>query len=68
MKVPGLVKLAVALPPEVDELRIVQIGEIDVQADGGVHVRNTSEIGEIVLSKIENKGKSNRRLYFMLRP
>jgi misacylated tRNA(Ala) deacylase len=68
LKTPGFVKLAGALPPEVDELRIVQIGEIDTQADGGVHVKNTSEIGEIVVNRIENKGKSNRRLYFSLQP
>lgn len=68
LETPGFVKLAGALPPEVEELRIVKIGEIDTQADGGVHVRNTSEIGEIVVNKIENKGKSNRRLYFSLKP
>ena len=68
LKKPGFVKLADALPPAVDELRIVQIGEIDTQADGGVHVKNTSEIGEIVVNRIENKGKSNRRLYFSLKP
>jgi len=65
---PGFVKLADALPPAVAELRIVQIGSIDTQADGGVHVKNASEIGEIVVNKIENKGKSNRRLYFSLKP
>jgi len=68
LKTPGFVKLANALPPAVAELRIVQIGEIDTQADGGVHVKNTSEIGEIVVNRIENKGKSNRRLYFSLKP
>jgi misacylated tRNA(Ala) deacylase len=68
LRTPGFVKLAGALPPEVDELRIVKIGDIDTQADGGVHVGNTSEIGEIVVEKIENKGKSNRRLYFSLHP
>jgi misacylated tRNA(Ala) deacylase len=68
LRTPGFVKLAGALPPAVEELRIVQIGEIDTQADGGVHVKNTSEIGEIVVDKIENKGKSNRRLYFSLQP
>jgi len=66
LETPGFVKLADALPPAVEELRIVQIGEIDTQADGGVHVKNTSEIGEIVVNRIENKGKSNRRLYFSL--
>jgi len=68
LSTPGLVKLANALPPAVAELRIVKIGEIDTQADGGVHVKNTSEIGEIVVNRIENKGKSNRRLYFSLKP
>ncbi len=68
LRTPGFVKLADALPPEVEELRIVKIGDIDTQADGGVHVKNTSEIGEVVVNKIENKGKSNRRLYFSLRP
>jgi misacylated tRNA(Ala) deacylase len=68
LSTPGFVKLAGALPPDVAELRIVQIGDIDTQADGGVHVKNTSEIGEIVVNRIENKGKSNRRLYFSLKP
>ena len=66
MKVSGLVKLANAAPPSLDVMRIVQIGEVDTQADGGVHVANTSEIGEIVITKAENKGKSNRRLYYKL--
>ena len=61
---PGFVKLANAMPPSVDILRIVQIGDVDTQADGGVHVRNTLEIGKVVAVKTENKGKSNRRLYF----
>ena len=61
---PGFVKLANAMPPSLDVLRIVQIGNVDTQADGGVHVRNTSEIGRVVALKTENKGKSNRRLYF----
>ena len=45
-------------------LRIVQIGDVDTQADGGVHVKNTREIGRVVGVKVDNKGKSNRRLYF----
>ena len=64
MKIPGMVKLANAAPPSVDVLRIVQIGDVDTQADGGVHVRNTSEIGQVVVLRAENKGKANRRLYF----
>ena len=64
LMMPGLVKLANAAPPTLDVLRIVEIGDVDTQADGGVHVKNTREIGEIVGLRTENKGKSNRRLYF----
>jgi misacylated tRNA(Ala) deacylase len=67
LKVPGIVKLAERMPPQVKELRIVEIPSIDVQADGGPHVNNTREIGEISLVKIENKGKTQRRLYFTVK-
>lgn len=61
---PGLVKLANAMPPSLEMLRIVQIGDVDTQADGGVHVKNTGEIGRVTGLKSDNKGKNNRRLYF----
>ena len=64
---PGFVKLANAMPPSLDILRIVQIGDVDTQADGGVHVNNTQEIGKVQGLRAENKGKSNRRLYFTVR-
>ena len=66
LKIPGIVKLASAMPPEVRELRIVEIPGIDLQADGGTQVKNTSEIGKISLVSVENKGKNNRRMYFTL--
>jgi len=66
MKIEGVVKLAGALPPSLTRLRIVEIGEIDVQADGGTHVKNTREVGKIIFEKGENKGKENRRIYFKL--
>src|SRR3989344_990822 len=66
MKIEGVVKLANELPPAISELRIVDIGGYDVQADGGTHVKNTEECGRIVLLKMENKGKDNRRVYFGL--
>lgn len=66
MKIPAVVKLANALPPQVDKLRIVEIEGIDTQADGGVHVANTSEIGQIEVVKLDNKGKNNRRIYFRI--
>jgi len=67
LRVPGIVKLAERMPPQESELRIVEIPGIDVQADGGPHVGNTGEIGKIDLSKIENKGKNQRRVYFSVR-
>ena len=64
LKRPGVVKLAERMPPKEKELRIVEIPGVDLQADGGPHVKNTKEIGEILLVKIENKGKNKRRIYF----
>jgi misacylated tRNA(Ala) deacylase len=66
MKIPGVVKLAGALPPSITELRIVNIPGIDIQADGGTHVSNLKEVGKIEILKLENKGKNNRRIYFTL--
>ncbi|MBI4451811.1 alanyl-tRNA editing protein [Candidatus Woesearchaeota archaeon] len=66
LKIPGVVKLAAVMPPEVKELRIVEIPGIDLQADGGTQVKNTSEIGKISLVSVENKGKNNRRMYYTL--
>ena len=68
MKIEGAVKLAAALPPDVKELRMVKIGDVDYQADGGTHVKNTSEIGKIIFVGAENKGKSNRRIYYSIEP
>ena len=66
LKIPGVVKLASVMPPEVSELRIVEIPGIDIQADGGTQIKNTSEIGKISLVSVENKGKNNRRMYYTL--
>jgi Ser-tRNA(Ala) deacylase AlaX len=67
LKIPGIVKLAEAAPPSVERLRIVEIENLDIQADGGPHVANTNEVGELILLKVENKGKNNRRVYFTLK-
>jgi misacylated tRNA(Ala) deacylase len=66
LKLPDMVKLAEAAPPAEAELRIVEIEGIDRQADGGLHVSHLREIGQIELLKLENKGKTNRRLYYDL--
>ncbi|MGH2426852.1 MAG: alanyl-tRNA editing protein [bacterium] len=54
------------LPPEIREVRVVEIEGFDAQADGGTHVANTSEIGRLAVTKTENKGKTNRRLEIAL--
>lgn len=66
LKIPGVIKMAEASPPDVPSLRIVEIVGVDKQADGGTHVRNLKEVGQIKLLKAENKGKHNRRVYFSL--
>jgi len=67
LKIPKITKLAGAFPPNVPELRIVEIVGFDMQADGGNHVKSLEEIGRIEVAKMENKGKNNRRLYYILK-
>lgn len=54
------------LPPQVREVRVIDIEGFDAQADGGTHVANTEEIGRLTITKTENKGKVNRRLEIVL--
>ena len=54
------------LPPDSEEIRIVEIVGLDLQADGGTHVNHTKEVGGIKITKIENKGKFNKRLEIVL--
>jgi len=68
LKDPALVKLANVLPPNIAELRIVEIKDIDKQADGGTHVNNTKEVGTLELVKLDNRGKGKKRIYFTLKP
>ncbi len=51
------------IPPHVKKIRVVEIEGIDVQADGGLHVKNTKEIEEIRIVKRENRGKGHKRIY-----
>jgi misacylated tRNA(Ala) deacylase len=64
---PELARLAVGLPKNIKEFRIVKIGDVDTQVDGGTHVKNLQEIGKIEITKTVNKGKNNRRMYFVLK-
>ncbi|HEY7176198.1 MAG TPA: alanyl-tRNA editing protein [Micromonosporaceae bacterium] len=50
------------IPPDEQEIRIVDIIGLDTQADGGTHVASTSQIGKISVVKVESKGKANRRV------
>lgn len=60
---PDLIRTKVNLIPEsVKMLRIVDIGSLDRQADGGTHVHNTNEVGRIRVVKTESKGKANKRM------
>lgn len=54
------------IPPDEQEIRIVDIVGLDVQADGGTHVASTAQIGKIQLVKVESKGKANRRVRIRL--
>jgi Ser-tRNA(Ala) deacylase AlaX len=63
---PELFKLETTFPHDLPELRLVEIAGFDTQADGGCHVAHLAEIGRLVLTKCENKGKVNRRVYFVL--
>ena len=68
---PNLVRTLSVQPPRgVGQVRLVRIGPenapIDLQPCGGTHVANTAEIGRAEISKIENKGKQNRRLHIIL--
>jgi misacylated tRNA(Ala) deacylase len=60
---PDIIRTATNLvPPEVKEVRIIDIVGLDQQADGGTHVASTRQVGRIEVVKIENKGKGFRRL------
>jgi misacylated tRNA(Ala) deacylase len=64
---PGMVRTLSVKPPRGSgRVRLVRIGSADVSIDlqpcGGTHVSRTGEIGRMLVSKIENKGKQNRRI------
>jgi misacylated tRNA(Ala) deacylase len=70
---PSLVRTLSVKPPRgTGRLRLVRIGTdealIDLQPCGGTHVARTSEIGTVRITKIENKGRQNRRIALELAP
>ena len=64
----GLVRsLSVAPPPTPDgRLRIIEVDGVDRQACGGTHLSNTAQSRPFRITKVESKGKRNRRIRFVL--
>ncbi len=65
--IPDLVRTKInLLPANIEEVRIVEIVGLDLQADGGTHVSHTKAVGGIKITRTENKGRINKRLEIML--
>jgi misacylated tRNA(Ala) deacylase len=61
--IPDLIRTKVnLLPPGIDAIRTIEIVGLDLQADGGTHVANTSEVGRIAVTGYESKGRINKRI------
>lgn len=64
---PDLIRTKInLLPKDITEVRVVDIDGLDVQADGGTHVANTSEVGRIRVVDYKSKGKANKRISIAL--
>jgi misacylated tRNA(Ala) deacylase len=64
---PELVRTMSVKPPSgMGQVRLIEISGIDLQPCGGTHIRSSSEIGPVAVTKIENKGKQNRRVILAL--
>jgi misacylated tRNA(Ala) deacylase len=62
-QIPDLIRTKINLLPEsIQEVRVVEIEGLDLQADGGTHVANTKEVGRIRVTGHESKGRINKRL------
>jgi misacylated tRNA(Ala) deacylase len=55
------------IPREIDPLRVIDIVGLDKQADGGTHVLSTAEVGRVVVTGTESKGKGNKRVRLEVR-
>lgn len=55
------------IPREIDPLRVIDIVGLDKQADGGTHVLSTAEVGGVVVTGTESKGKGNKRVRLEVR-
>jgi misacylated tRNA(Ala) deacylase len=65
--IPDLIRTKINLLPEgISEIRTIEIVGLDLQADGGTHVANTSEVGGIRVTGYESKGRINKRIRIQL--
>jgi misacylated tRNA(Ala) deacylase len=61
--IPNLIRTRInLLPPRIEEIRTIEIVGLELQADGGTHVANTSEVGGIRVTGYESKGRMNKRI------
>lgn len=66
-QVPDLIRTKInLLPPNIQEIRTIDINGLDLQADGGTHVANTREVGVIKIVGHESKGRINKRIRIAL--
>lgn len=66
-QIPDLIRTKInLLPPQIAEVRVVDLVGLDLQADGGTHVANTREVGRVRVVGHESKGKINKRLRIKL--
>jgi misacylated tRNA(Ala) deacylase len=64
LKIPDLIRTKINLLPKgITEVRTVEIQGLDLQADGGTHVQNTKEVGQIRVTDYKSKGAINKRIY-----
>jgi misacylated tRNA(Ala) deacylase len=67
LAIPDIVRTqATLIPHDEPEIRVVDIVGLDVQADGGTHVASTAQVGKVLVTKVESKGRANRRIRLRL--
>ena len=63
-RIPDLIRTKInLLPPDIKDVRTVEIVGLDLQADGGTHVANTREVGRLRVADYKSKGAINKRIY-----
>lgn len=66
-QIPDLIRTKINLLPEgISKVRTVEIVGLDLQADGGTHVKNTAEVGRVRVTDYKSKGAINKRIYLAI--